>query len=245
MNATGPQSRIALKNILYATDFSPAAEAALPYVLGLAKGYGAKVHALHIRALYPVMVGPEAMPQVMEAQEEQAKIDAQRLHEIFSDVPHDVSIREGDLWATVAEMVHQKNVDLIVLGTRGRTGVERALLGSVAEEVFRQAPCPVLTVGPHVSKDTKRRLEMKQILFATNFSAESLSALPYALSMAQEHQARSETWWTPRFTWNACCGGSVKWCRVKRIHGASRTSGSSGGLRLRRSWKSPLRLAPT
>jgi nucleotide-binding universal stress UspA family protein len=191
MTATGTQTRISLKHILYATDFSPAAEAALPYVKGLSKQYEAKVHAVHVRlpATYPI-VGPEMMPQVMEAAEEQAKLEAQELHEVLGDVPHDVTVTEGDLWPTISEKVEQQNIDLIVIGTRGRTGLGRVLLGSVAEEIFRRAPCPVLTVGPHVSKDTQRRLEMKEILFATDFSPESLSALPYAVSLAQEHQAR-------------------------------------------------------
>jgi nucleotide-binding universal stress UspA family protein len=191
MNATGTQTRISLKNILYATDFSPAAEAALPYVKGLARQYGATVHAVHVRfpATYPI-VGPEAMPQIMEAALEQAKIETEQLHETLIDVPHDVSVSEGELWPTITETVRQQNIDLIVIGTRGRTGVGRALLGSVAEEIFRRAPCPVLTVGPHISKDTERRLEMKEILYATDFSPESLSALPYAVSFAQEHEAR-------------------------------------------------------
>jgi nucleotide-binding universal stress UspA family protein len=191
MNTTATQTRISLKSILYATDFSPAAEAALPYVKGLASQYGATVHAVHVRlpAAYPI-VGPEMMPQVIEAAEEQAKLEAQDLHEMLVNVPHDVTVSEGDLWPTVSDMVRQQNIDLIVIGTKGRTGLGRALLGSVAEEIFRRAPCPVLTVGPHVSKDTKRRLEMKEILFATDFSPESLRALPYAVSLAQEHQAR-------------------------------------------------------
>jgi nucleotide-binding universal stress UspA family protein len=191
MNATGTQTKISLQNILYATDFSPAAEAALPYVLGLAKQYGATVHAIHARfpAPYPI-VGPEAMPQIMEAAELQAKFEARQLHEMLATVSHDVTVREGELWPTVSEMVKQQKIDMIVIGTNGRTGVARALLGSAAEEVFRKAPCAVLTVGPHVSKDTERRLEMKEILYATDFSPESLGALPYAVSLAQEHQAR-------------------------------------------------------
>jgi nucleotide-binding universal stress UspA family protein len=191
MNATATRTRISLKNILYATDFSPAAEAALPYVKGLSKQYEAKVHAVHVRlpATYPI-VGPEMMPQYIEAAEEQAKFEAQELHQMLASVPHDVSVSEGDLWPTLSDMVRQQNIDLIVIGTKGRTGWGRALLGSVAEEIFRRAPCPVLTVGPHVCKDTQRRLEMKEILYATDFSPESLSALPYAVSLAQEHQAR-------------------------------------------------------
>ena len=190
MSAVATKARIALKNILFATDFSPAAEAALPYAIGLAKQYGAKVHGLHVRfpATYPI-VGPEAMPQVLEAAEEQAKFEAEQLHEMFATVPHEVTITEGDLWPTLSEIVEKQKTDLIVMGTHGRKGVSRALLGSTAEEIFRKASCPVLTVGPHVSQNTERRLAMKQILFATDFSPESLAALPFAVSMAQEHQS--------------------------------------------------------
>jgi len=191
MNATGTRTRISLKNILYATDFSPAAEAALPYAIGIATRYGGKVHGFHARfpATYPI-VGPEAMPQFIEAAEEQAKFEAQQLHEMLSTVPHEVTVSMGEIWPLVNDMVAHQKIDMIVMGTSGRTGVSRALLGSVAEEVFRRAPCPVLTVGPHVSPDTERRLEMKEILFATDFSPESLAALPFAVSLAQEHQAR-------------------------------------------------------
>lgn len=190
MNAVATKTRIALKNILFATDFSPAAEAALPYAIGLAKQYGAKVHGLHVRfpATYPI-VGSEALPVVLEAAEEQAKFEAQMLHEMLAPVPHEVTIVEGDLWPTLNEIANQQKTDLIVMGTHGRTGFRRALLGSAAEETFRKAACPVLTVGPHVSPNTERRLAMSQILFATDFSPESLAALPFAVSVAQEHQS--------------------------------------------------------
>ena len=188
MNAVAAKARIALKNVLFATDFSPVAESALPYAVGLAKQYGAKVHGLHVRfpATYPI-VGPEAMPQVLEAAEEQAKFEAKQLHEMLETVPHEVTVTEGDLWPSLSEIVNKQQTDLIVMGTHGRKGVSRALLGSAAEEVIRNAHCPVLTVGPHVSHNTERRLAMKEILFATDFSAESLAALPFAVSLAQEH----------------------------------------------------------
>jgi len=190
MNAVAAKTRVALNHILFATDFSPAAEAALPYAVGLAKQYGAKVHGLHVRfpATYPI-VGPEAMPQVLEAAEEQAKFEAAQMHEMLAGVPHDVTVIEGDLWANLNEMVEKEKVDLIVMGTHGRKGVSRALLGSAAEEIFRKTSCPVLTVGPHISPNTERRLAMKQIVFATDFSPESLAALPFAVSLAQEHQS--------------------------------------------------------
>jgi len=190
MNAVAAKTRVALKNILFSTDFSPTAEAALPYAVGLAKQYGAKVHGLHVRfpATYPI-VGPEAMPQIIEAAEQQAKFEAQQMHELLAAVPHEVTITEGDLWPTLNEIVEKQKVDLIVMGTHGRKGLSRALLGSTAEEIFRKATFPVLTVGPHVSRNTERRMAMKQILFATDFSPESLAALPFAVSLAQEHQS--------------------------------------------------------
>jgi nucleotide-binding universal stress UspA family protein len=191
MKAMDAKTRLSLKNILYTTDFSTAAEAAIPFVTGLAKRYGAKVHALHVRvATSGPIVGPEAMPQIAEAAQHQAELEARELHDIFSGLPHEVFVCEGDLWTAISNVIAQENIDLIVIGTRGRTGVRRALLGSVAEEIFRKAPCPVLTVGPHVLGDPERQLEMKEILFATDFSPESLAAVPYAVSLAQEHQAR-------------------------------------------------------
>ncbi len=83
MNAVDTKTRVSIKNILYATDFWPAAGAALPYVLGLAQCYGARVHALHVWHLsrYPI-AGPEAMVQIMETLEEQAKLDCESMHEM-------------------------------------------------------------------------------------------------------------------------------------------------------------------
>lgn len=190
MQAVAAEKRIALKKILFATDFSPVAEEALPYAIALARQYGAKVHALHVRfpSTYPV-VDPDTVPAVIEAAEEQAKFEAQQLHEMFRDVPHEVTVAEGDLWPILGEIVEKQNVDLIVVGTHGRKGFSRAVLGSAAEEIFRKAPCAVLTVGPRISHDTQRRLRMKEILFATDFSAESLAALPFAVSLAQEHES--------------------------------------------------------
>jgi nucleotide-binding universal stress UspA family protein len=84
--------------------------------------------------------------------------------------------------------VEENNIDLLVLGTHGRRGVQKLLLGSVAEEVWRSANVPVLTIGPGV-----RRAQSGEgfhcVLFATDFTAESLTGLPYAVSMARESRA--------------------------------------------------------
>jgi nucleotide-binding universal stress UspA family protein len=79
---------------------------------------------------------------------------------------------------------------MLVLGTHGRSGVGKLLIGSVAEEVFRRAACPVLSIGPKVSQQPAGEIQFHNILFATDFSENSLAALPYAISLAEEDQAQ-------------------------------------------------------
>lgn len=191
MNATGTKIKISIKNILYATDFSHSAEAALPYAIELAKQFGAKVHGVHVRfpATYP-MLGPEGYPYVLEAAREIAKSEALELHHKLRSVPHEVTVCEGKVWPLLQEIVSKQNTDLIVIGTSGRTGVKRFFLGSVAEDIFRSASCPVLTVGPEASNVVGQALQMKEILYATDFSTEALAALPFAVSLARENSAR-------------------------------------------------------
>jgi nucleotide-binding universal stress UspA family protein len=98
-------------------------------------------------------------------------------------------VEEGAVNKVVAEMIRTKAIDLIVLATQGRSGLGKFLLGSVAEEVFRSATCPVLTVGPHVRRGTGN-VSPRHILFATDFGPESALGVAYALSLAEENHAR-------------------------------------------------------
>jgi nucleotide-binding universal stress UspA family protein len=94
------------------------------------------------------------------------------------------------VWETISGIISEKHIDMLVLGTRGRTGIEKALMGSIAEEIFRQSVCPVLTVGPRVTVKSRNAAQLSRILYATDFSAESLAAAPYAISLAREHRAQ-------------------------------------------------------
>jgi nucleotide-binding universal stress UspA family protein len=124
-----------------------------------------------------------------EAAEKETKEHSQRLNEQLKGVEHEVVIGEGNIWEVISNLIKQKEIDLIILGTRGRTGLEKALLGSVAEEILRQAPCPVLTVGPHVTVQPEKAAEMSEILYATDLATDFPAAAPYAISLAQENQA--------------------------------------------------------
>ena len=184
--------RVEISNIVVATDFSPASERALDYALAIARRYDAHVYIVHaIRPDLYTLRPPEAAGGMIELVRQSAEQEMAGLlvSGRLRQVPHQVVIEEGDVWKVVSELASLHDADLIVLGTHGRTGFEKMFLGSVAERVFRLSPRPVLTVGPAVAKQAPAEVELKHIVFATDFSPNSRRALPYALSLAQEHQA--------------------------------------------------------
>lgn len=188
MKAAEAKARIALKNILFATDFSPASLAAVPFAKQIAQRFGAKIYGVHVNPFLDYAgVEPNAWPAITQAADREAKADAQRLDEELRGMEHEVVVGEGRLWEFLSAFIKEKDIDLLVVGTRGRTGIGRALLGSAAEEILRQAPCPVLTVGPHVKLWNEPAAEMHEILYATDLLAEAPAAAPYAFSLAQEN----------------------------------------------------------
>jgi nucleotide-binding universal stress UspA family protein len=184
-------TRITLKNILYLTDFSEPSEAALPFAISIAREYRCKIYALHV--LIPAMYAYtplELTADAITAQDECAERDMLRVDAQLEGLPHETSVERGvAVWPTLERALTQSDIDLIVLGTHGRTGASKFLLGSIAEEIFRCSSVPVLTIGPSVRKGTHKGARFRRILFATDFTPESLAAAPYAISFAQENEA--------------------------------------------------------
>jgi nucleotide-binding universal stress UspA family protein len=190
MKAVQARTRITLKNILFATDFSAASNAAAPIAIQIARRYGPKVYGVHVnRCDDYTATAPNAWAAMAEAAEKEAKEDAGRLNEQLQGIEHEVVIGEGNIREVVSNLIKAKEIDLVVLGTRGRTGLGKALLGSVAEQILRQSPCPVLTVGPNVNLWSDEYAKMREILYATDLAADYPIAAPYAVSLAQENQA--------------------------------------------------------
>ena len=191
MKAMRAVTLVGLKNILICTDFSQAAADAFPYAAELARHFDAKLEVWHVRPpdLHS-FVPPQEWNAVTEAEQEIARKKAQALAARYPGIKHEVIVAEGDLWSALQAEIENKHIDLIVIGTRGRTGIAKLMLGSTAEEIFRKAPCAVLTVGPFTPPEPRRDGEISDILFATDFSPESTAAAPYAISLAQEYQAR-------------------------------------------------------
>ena len=142
-----------IRTILAPTDFSHHAEAALKYAFGLAEAFGATVHLLHVLG-EPIPLGPDPMiPPVFGAdfyrESEAASIEALKRvarHDWGTPAGVETFARWGTPVDAVLEHARSHAADLIVVATHGRTGLGHVLLGSVAERIVREAPCPVLTV---------------------------------------------------------------------------------------------------
>ena len=181
---------VSLRNVLFATDFSDSSMKALPYVTCIAKKFDSKVCVAHV-------VPPEDYPSGLNSLDEAAQI-ARGEAELkmssllnsapFRDLACDGMVGNGDIWIGLSDFMCRNATDLLVMGTIGRTGVRKFLLGSVAEEAMRESPCPVLTVGPEC--DAAQEIEFQNILYATDFSADSLAAAPYASTFAKNCGSR-------------------------------------------------------
>jgi len=210
-NALEPQeatAAIPLKNVLFATDFSPTSEAALPYATAICRRFGSTLHAVHVLSDASVLkmtggVDYVSMGTIDEDAHMEAKEKIEQLASRIEGIPHRTYVRHGQVWKNLANIIEENEIDLIVVGTHGRTGFGKLVLGSVAEDILRHAPCPVLTVGPKVTGrarlpqfELKARdlapieLEVRRIVYATNFTHESLAVVPVAIKLAKEFQAQ-------------------------------------------------------
>jgi len=137
---------ISIKNILYATDFSSHSNQAYFHAVALAEGHGASLTILHVCQARPVIMGEGMMPATGVESED---VDYWRRQlEQIRPVNDGIEVRhvllEGSPAEEIIRYATEQAMDLIVMGTHGRTGLERLLMGSVAEQVVRGAPCSVL-----------------------------------------------------------------------------------------------------
>jgi len=192
MNMTQLYKRVSLNNILFLTDFSSASEWALPFVREIAQEFGAKVTALHVQMPDALTyMTPDSLLAAIESQQDAALAKMKHVEIRLADIPNHVVVVPGkEVWEVVEAMLQQEQVDLIIVGTRGRTGFSKMLLGSTAEEIFRRSPVPVMTVGPYARVNEQRGARWQRVIFASDFSPESLAAAPYAIFFAEENDAQ-------------------------------------------------------
>jgi nucleotide-binding universal stress UspA family protein len=189
---------VEIRTILCPIDFSEHSRHALDHAVAIARWYGSSVTVLHVYSAVPVAAyapgGPVLAPVLLTSVDREQLLAGMRR---FVDteaapgvVPIDTVLREGN---TVDEILGQADVlhaDLLVIGTHGRSGFQRLVLGSIAEKVLRKATCPVLSVPPRMPDAVPAApVLFKRILCPVDFSDCSLHALNYAMSLAQEADA--------------------------------------------------------
>jgi nucleotide-binding universal stress UspA family protein len=188
---------VEIRRILCPIDFSDHSRRALDHAGAIARWYGSRITALHVCSAAPV--GESAPgPVVLEAamltaiDREQLRVDIKAFvdAESAARIPIEVVIREGHPAAEIVSEASSMDADLLVIGTHGRSGWERLLLGGVAERVLRKATCPVLTVPTQCLNGPATAILYKRMFCPVDFSQSSLRALEYAVSLAQEAEGQ-------------------------------------------------------
>lgn len=187
-----PKKRTQFTKILLMTDFSDVSALALEYALAIARRYDASIYVAHVITPDAYRMAEPAVAQMTYENIRQAA--EQSIADILVSgklrgVPHEVLLEEGLLWPTAERLIQEHAIDLVLVGTHGRGQFKKMILGSVAEEVFRQVGCAVLTVGPRATAGVPLEVNLRNILFATDFGAGAKQAGQYAFSLAQEHGA--------------------------------------------------------
>jgi len=182
---------IEIRRILCPIDFSDHSRRALDNAIAIARWYEARVTVLHVfsPAPVPAMAPGQVVfePIILTAVDrDQLLADTKAFAERddASGVAIEAVVREGTTAGEILDQATSMKADLLVIGTHGRSGFERLLLGSVAEKVLRRASCPVMTVPKRLPEAVQ--VLYKRILCPVDFSDSSLRALAYAVSLAQE-----------------------------------------------------------
>jgi nucleotide-binding universal stress UspA family protein len=183
-------SSLVIRNIAVATDFAPWSDLATQHALFVARRFGAVLHFIHAVRRSEFVLVPDLMVPIHEIAQRDCenRMGLLRASHSLDGIEHHCWNIDGECSEIFAEFVRDRAIDLLVLATRGRSGMSKFFLGSIAEEIARRVPCPVLAIGPQ-ARHADRSLEVKKVLFATDLSSQASTAIPYVLMAAKAWQA--------------------------------------------------------
>ena len=183
-------THVSLRNVLFATDFSSFSETALSHVLALSRRYGSTLYTVSVvpPEIVDSYVSPDPFYFRDSAEDKMANLVNSGL---FHGIEHHEMVKEegGFVSEVLLDLIVNLDIDLVVLGTHGRGGIKKLVLGSVAEAIVNCAPCAVLTVGPHVSPKPVSDPSLHRVLYATDLLPGSKRALAHALWLAEHEHA--------------------------------------------------------
>jgi nucleotide-binding universal stress UspA family protein len=190
---------VVINRILCPVDFSEYSERAFEHAVAIARWYKSAITVLHVvdvrlqtpdvPSLAPIALAPPALTLTAHEQ------ITSELHRIVAaaaatDVAIETVVRDGRPDTVILELAAELPADLLVVGTHGRSGFDRLVMGSVTEKVLRKAVCPVLSVPPRSHDDSRTPVALKSILCPVDFSESSMEALQCAVSLAEESDGR-------------------------------------------------------
>lgn len=182
-------TEITISNVLLATDFSAESAQAVEYARRFCSQQNAKLFVVHVMDVFPFALSGDRAAKTRIA-EIRDKAEAQIKEFVRANDLEQTNIErhliEGETSTALEKFIREHKIDLIVLGSRGDTGISRLFEGSMAEEVFRTAQCPVMVVGPKASV-LPETVMFSRLLFATDLSPFSRIALPYVEFLLQEN----------------------------------------------------------
>lgn len=179
----------ALGNIVVSTDFSAVSETALLFALGIARRNNAKVWIIHV--VGDTFFSKETQQRVLDDawREGHRQLTDHFIAGRLDGIENKLQVEQGSVTEVLIREVETHHAELLVIGTSGRSRIGKLFLGSVAESIFRQAPCPVLTVGPRTVATDVPAEGPRRILFCTGFSKHSMAAGVLAVRMAARQDA--------------------------------------------------------
>ena len=194
MSTTEVVPSISVQRILLATDFSIASEKAALYARALAKRFSSLVELAHVFDPSRVATYEDAvlgLPVGERRQNSRDSLEQLRNQFVSSGVEtRTVSLEGHHPVSELLRVAKEQQIDLIVAGTTSKQGVERLLLGSTAEQLIRNATCPVLTVGPYTALIAEAPLAFHAIIYATDLTPRAAKAALFAVSFAEDTGGR-------------------------------------------------------
>jgi len=186
-------SGVGIHNVLIATDFSHNSAAALNYGLNFAHRYSAHAEIVYVLPTDEyALAGPEAITAAKDAARRDLldlKSKLRHSHAFEEETHYRLSMLEGPAADCLLQWAREKRVDLIVVGTHGRGGLGKIILGSVAEKIFRHSTVPVLTIGPHIRRH-REICGADSILAPCDLTPRSHPAVQFAVALAKAHSSR-------------------------------------------------------
>ena len=229
-----------INRIVYATDLSSTSEPAWDEARRLGRLFNAEILLLHVVApplVFPVegYFPPELYEELLRNTRHDAEKGLDRLLGSVAGSGLKVRIRleePGPPASRILEVATQEAADLLVVGTHSRTGLQRAMLGSVADRMVRQATCPVLTVRPMPERAPRR--EIRRICYATDFSPTARAAWPWVVAIASAAGAEVDlvhVTFEPVADRHLPAEAIGRMVQILRSRVSSKSSGSSSGQR--------------